>query len=82
MAGIKHRSSLLRKHLLAMKQNAKKMEGEKIIGISERIQQYHIEALSKKLSDLLEIFNAAQLDYRAQVASWSYFTVIIIQSPV
>lgn len=71
MAGIKHRSALLRKHLLAMKQNAKKVESEQIVGISERIKQYQIEALSKKLSDLLEIFNGAQLDYRAQVASSS-----------
>uniref|UniRef100_A0A1I7VC49 t-SNARE coiled-coil homology domain-containing protein n=2 Tax=Loa loa TaxID=7209 RepID=A0A1I7VC49_LOALO len=68
MAGIKHRSGLLRKNLLAMKQDVKKTEGEKITGINERIRQYHIEALLKKLSDLLEIFNAAQMDYRAQVA--------------
>ncbi|VDK89375.1 unnamed protein product [Onchocerca ochengi] len=68
MAGIKHRSGLLRKHLLVMKEDAKKTEAEKINGISKRIKQYHIEALSKKLSDLLEIFNAAQLDYRVQVS--------------
>ncbi|VDO67149.1 unnamed protein product, partial [Onchocerca flexuosa] len=68
MAGIKHRSGLLRKHLLLMKEDAKETEAEKIGGISKRIKQYHIEALSKKLSDLLEIFNAAQLDYRAQVS--------------
>ncbi|KAL3991100.1 SNARE domain family protein [Acanthocheilonema viteae] len=68
MAGIRHRSRLLRKYLLAMKQNEKQMKDGRIVGISERIQQYHIEALLKKLSDLLEIFNAAQLDYRSQVA--------------
>uniref|UniRef100_A0AAF5RU19 t-SNARE coiled-coil homology domain-containing protein n=3 Tax=Wuchereria bancrofti TaxID=6293 RepID=A0AAF5RU19_WUCBA len=68
MAGIKHRSGLLRKHLLAMKENVKKTENGKIIGISKRIHQYHIEALLKKLSNLLEIFNTAQLDYRTEVA--------------
>uniref|UniRef100_A0A0R3RN84 SynN domain-containing protein n=1 Tax=Elaeophora elaphi TaxID=1147741 RepID=A0A0R3RN84_9BILA len=68
MAEIKHRCGLLRKHLLAMKQNAMKAKSEEIVDITQRIRQYHIEALLKKLSDLLQIFNAAQLDYRAQVA--------------
>ncbi|CAG9530412.1 unnamed protein product [Cercopithifilaria johnstoni] len=70
MAGIKYRSDLLRKHLLAMKQNAKKTESDdkQTVTIGKRIQQYHIEALSNKLSNLLEILNAAQLNYRAQVA--------------
>ncbi|EFO14926.1 hypothetical protein LOAG_13588 [Loa loa] len=78
MAGIKHRSGLLRKNLLAMKQDVKKTEGEKITGINERIRQYHIEALLKKLSDLLEIFNAAQMDYRAQVASLFFFFFFLL----
>uniref|UniRef100_A0A915Q2Z9 t-SNARE coiled-coil homology domain-containing protein n=1 Tax=Setaria digitata TaxID=48799 RepID=A0A915Q2Z9_9BILA len=70
MAGIKYRSSLLRKHLLTMKQNVKGSGSDNVIigGINERIRQYHIEALIKKLSDLLEMFNAAQLDYRTQVS--------------
>lgn len=69
MDGIKHRSGLLRKHLLAMRQNLKKPE---VGTTTDRIRQYHIEALLKKLSDLLQIFNAAQMDYRTQVASLSH----------
>lgn len=73
IAGIKHRAGLLRRHLLAMKTSGERTEIEGLGSAAERIRRYHIEALMKKLADLLEMFSAAQLDYRAQVSSLFQF---------
>ncbi|VDN30262.1 unnamed protein product [Gongylonema pulchrum] len=68
ISGIKHRAGLLRRHLVAMKTNVEMMGGDKNSSAVRRIRRNHIEALMKKLADLLEMFNAAQIDYRAQVS--------------
>ncbi|VDK47614.1 unnamed protein product [Anisakis simplex] len=66
---IQHRSALLRPKLIKMKQDYESSsKSASNSNVNSRIRKYHIEALMKKFSDALQLFNEAQNDYRRRIA--------------